>query len=149
MRHTGFKYLQKSSSGRFLPGGKLGFIVRSKSAICRFVHGCIFIQWINFELLSVAKFLTFRKSFETGTYNNAKNASTNHPSTKTISKNCPLDKLPAAEGVFENISHWIIPKNNTQPSDPNQRGCTSVPAWLKEKNGSRPIFITPKRKSNR
>jgi hypothetical protein len=118
MGHPSFKHRQTSDHGQFLPGGKLGFYVCSKNAKCEFIHGCIFIQWINFERLTIATFPAFRKSFETGTYNNTKNTSTNHPSTKTISKNCPLDKFTAAEGVFRKISHWPYPKKQHQNEPP-------------------------------
>jgi hypothetical protein len=142
MRHTSFKHRQTSNHGQFFTGGKAWFYAGSKNAKCEFIHGCIFIQWINLEQLTVATFLTFRKSFETGTYNNTKSTSTNHPATKTISKNCPLDKLTAAEGFFRKISHWINPKKQQQINHPNQRGCTSLPALMKQKNQSQPNSST-------
>ena len=113
MRYSGFQHWQTSSNNLILQRGKVGCLVLSNRANCEFIHGCIFIQWINFGPVAVAKILTFLKSFEFGSYSNTKNTSTTNPSIKTISKIYPLDKSTAFEGVFENISQWVNVNNET------------------------------------
>ncbi|PHR88066.1 MAG: hypothetical protein COA78_36700 [Blastopirellula sp.] len=106
MQHTNFHHWQTSSIASILPGGKLSFFVAAKRAKHEFVHGRIFVQWINFGHVAAANILTCRKSSETNSYNNKKT----HPSP-TLPHNPPRKFI-----------HWI--------NCPHQRGF-----WEKLANG--------------
>ncbi|PHS06245.1 MAG: hypothetical protein COA78_14490 [Blastopirellula sp.] len=54
--------------------------------------------------MSVAAMIfAYRKSFETGTYNNTIKQPIIYPTSKTVSKKRPPVKSAAAEGVFKKI----------------------------------------------
>ncbi|PHS16485.1 MAG: hypothetical protein COA78_03930 [Blastopirellula sp.] len=114
MWHPGFQNWQTGNRGQFLPGGKLVLFVHSKRVIFRFIHGRIFVQWINLGRIALPKILTFRKSFETGSYSNTKNRPANNYPRQSNLTIYPLDKLSAPEGFFEKISQWVNPKIQQQ-----------------------------------
>ena len=88
-------------------GGKVAIYTGWKCADCEFVHGCIFVQWMIFGDLTVARNLTCRMSFESGTYIDSKNEPTTDHPMKNELKIYPLDKSTAAEGFLEKFLQWM------------------------------------------
>ena len=130
MWHPGFKHRQTSNHGRFLPGGKLGYFVDAKCAICRNDRGHLIDRYLISVISQATTISTCHKSFETFSYNNTKKQPFINPPSKALSKKRPPVMSPAPEGVFKKIDLRSCPKKQ----HPNQPSGTSIPAMLKPKN---------------
>ncbi|PHS02844.1 MAG: hypothetical protein COA78_20090 [Blastopirellula sp.] len=67
-------------------GGKIVIFTGLKSATCRFNRGHIFNQRLCFGQIGDIQNSTCRKSFETGSYNNAENGAATDQPMKTVYK---------------------------------------------------------------
>ena len=85
-------------------GGKLGFFVCSKRAICRFDRSQIFDRYLISVMSEAPRVCTCRKSFETGTYQNTKKRVRSNQPTKVISEYDHRSYCPHQRGFLRNLT---------------------------------------------